>query len=242
MSSSRLPGKMMRKIVGKPLIGYVLDQVNAIEIVDKVVVATSIQADNDRMCVYVRRRGFAVYRGKDADVLDRYYYAASVYHPTHIVRITGDCPLIDPEICTQLIAAYLQGGYDYASLSQEYAEGLDCEIFSFTALKTAYENAVLLSEREHVTLYIHNHSSEFKKFSLPNRQDESNYRITVDEEADFQVVKAIIEHLKKSTQPSFHFSQVKAYLDAHPEVMRLNSQIIRNEGLLKSLRHDRQVK
>lgn len=242
MSSTRLPGKMMLKINNKPLIEYVVNQARAIKNLDRVILATSTNQDNDQMSEYIRSLGLTVFRGSETDVLDRFYQAAKPYHPQHVVRITGDCPLIDPDLCSSLIIAYLKGSYDYACLSSDFAEGLDSEIFSYKTLKTAYKNAILQSEREHVTLYVHNHSSQFKKFILPNHQKESVYRITVDEKEDVQVVSNIISYLSKKYHPPFYFHQVKKYLDEHPETKKLNSAVIRNEGLIKSLRRDPKIR
>ncbi len=241
MSSTRLPGKVMQTVLGKPLIWYLLERLSFAKLINKIVVATSVDPKNDKMVEYVQSLGFEVYRGKEDDVLDRYYRATALYKADHIVRITADCPLIEPEFCDQLISLYLKEKPDYAHLSPKFAEGLDCEIFSRKCLEIAYQNAKLQSEREHVTLYLNNHLGDFKKKIIDNTQDDSKYRITVDDPLDFEVVRAVLEALYKEKSKPFKFGEVKAFLDQHPGIYQKNAHIIRNEGLLISLKKDKEV-
>lgn len=241
MSSNRLPGKVMKDILGKPLIGYLLARLKASKRIDKIILATSLDKTNDLLCEYVSKEGFFVYRGSENDVLSRFYYAALNQKVNNIVRITGDCPLIDPALCDKLIDAYLKQKADYAHLDAAYAEGLDCDVFSFKALEQAYKKARLKSEREHVTLYFHNNPVLFKKFIMKNTTDDSKYRFTVDEKEDFKVVTAIIEGLISKYGLSFGFSEIKTFLDNHPEIAKENSHITRNEGLSISLANDKEV-
>jgi len=242
MLSSRLTGKVMLEVMGKPLIGYLIQRLRASKRIDNIILATSIDASNDRLCAYAAEQGVLVHRGSEDDVLDRYYKAALGQKAKVIVRITGDCPLIDPALCDQLINAYFQEKVDYAHLDQAYAEGLDCEVFSFTALEQVYRKARLKSERGHVTLYFHNNFAIFKKFTLKNKTDDRAYRFTVDEQEDFNVVKAIIEGLSGRFGMNFGFQEIKSFLDAHPEISKANSHIIRNGGLFISLANDGEAK
>lgn len=242
VSSTRLPGKVMKEILGKPLIGYLLDRLNHSKKINKITVATSTDKSNDNLCWYVESIGFEVYRGSEDDVLSRFYEAALKYKPEFILRITGDCPLIDPEICDRLIDAYLKEKADYMHLDSTFAEGLDCEIFSFSALETAHKNAKLKSEREHVTRYFHNHPGRFNKIILKNESDDSRYRITADEPQDFEVLEVIIKALNRHGSVLSSFKEIKVFLNNHPEIMKINSHIIRNEGLIKSLKNDSEVK
>lgn len=242
MFSTRLPGKVMKEVLGKPLIGYLLERLACSIRIDRIIVATSAKKGNDEMCKYIKSKGLDVYRGSEDDVLGRFYHTAAKHNPKSIVRITGDCPLIDPEICDQVINIYLKEKADYVYLGPTFAEGLDCEIFSFPALKVAYKNAKMKSEREHVTLYFHNHPELFNIIAVKNETDDSKYRFTVDEPKDFEVIKAIIEALYKRNSVPFHFKEIKQFLDDHPDIFQKNAYIIRNEGLLKSLRADKEVK
>ena len=151
------------------------------------------------------------------------------------MRLTGDCPLIAPDICDSIADTYFENGVDYIRTGETFAEGLDCEIIGFSALARAWLEAKLKAEREHVTLYIRNHPELFKTMAQENETDDSRYRITVDEEEDFLVVKTILENLYKGNDSYFTVKEIKSYLDTHPEVYKLNSHTIRNEGLLKSL-------
>lgn len=241
MSSSRLPGKVMKKIIGRPMIFYLLQRLKSSQKINQIVVATSKKRADDPLAKYIKSQKVDVFRGSEDDVLARFYQAAKEYKAEHIVRITADCPLLDPKILDKLIAFYFQTKADYARLSEFFAEGLDCEVISFKALKTAFKKAKLASEREHVSLYLHNHAKDFKRVKLANKIDDGKYRITVDEPEDFEVVAAIFKALYKKSSPLFGFDQIKKFLDQHPQIMAKNMEIMRNEGLLKSLNKDKQI-
>jgi len=236
MGSTRLPGKVMKMVSGRPLIGHLLENLSCSQKINKIILATTINKKDDILCRYVESLGYSVFRGSEADVLARYYNAALKYKAENIARITGDCPLIDPVICDKLIKFYLEKKVDYACLSLRYAEGLDCEVFSLKVLKISHQKAIKPSEREHVTLFIKNNPNMFKIKILDNNTDESRYRITVDEPEDFEVVKNIIENLQKTESGFYDSESIKKYLDKNPEVFRKNRKIVRNEGLLKSLK------
>jgi len=212
------------------------------KLIDKIILATSYDHDNDILSGYVEGMGFDVFRGSETDVLERFYLAAKPYNPDYVVRITGDCPLIDPNICDRLFQAILDQRVDYAELSPDFAEGADCEILTFKALEEAYHNAVMKSEREHVTLYINNHHDQFQTFLLSNETNDAHYRYTVDEQEDLDVVKAIIQALYRDKNELFTYQEIKHFLDSNPEIMNHNTHIIRNEGLEISLRNDEAVK
>ena len=238
MSSTRLPGKVMKKILNKPVILFLFERLRMSKMIDKIILATSDHPDNDPLCEYVKGLGINVFRGSESDVLERFYLAAKPYKPEYIVRLTGDCPLVDPRICDQLFQACIEKKVDYAELSPQYAEGADCEIFTFKALEMAQKNAVMKSEREHVTLYLNNRLDQFKKILLPNKIDDSLYRFTIDEPEDFEVVGKIFEALYRGDKDLFTYEEIKNFLDTHQEIGKLNTHIIRNEGLAISLRND----
>jgi spore coat polysaccharide biosynthesis protein SpsF (cytidylyltransferase family) len=241
MGSSRCEGKVMKEALGKPLIGYLLERVAASPKLDKVVLATSVDPRNRPMSAYARSIGFEVYEGDENDVLDRYYQAALRAKADEVVRITGDCPLIDMGICDRLFDMFSEAKADYAHLSPRFAEGLDCEIFRFASLERAWKEADKKSEREHVTLYFNNHPEAFGKKVMDNTADDSMYRITVDEPEDLDVVRTVIEALYGNGSKA-SWPEVKRFLDAHPEVTAKNSHIIRNEGLIISLKNDCSVR
>ncbi len=241
MTSSRLPGKVMMEIQGRPVIDYLFERLSFCRKLQTVVLATTTNREDDPVIEYSQQKGIPFFRGSEHDVLDRYYQAALRFGITHIMRITGDCPLLDPDICDRLIEAYLNEQVDYIVTAQTYAEGLDCEVFSFEALETAWKDAKLQTEREYVTQYFHNHSDHFKMSILPSEKDDSKYRFTVDEKEDFVVVKAILEGLSRQGKDFFTSEDIKIFLDTHPDIYQLNAHIIRNEGLLKSLKDDHLV-
>lgn len=242
MQSRRLPGKVMKEIFGKPIIGYMLDRLEYSQNIDKTIVATSNDQSNDVLCEYLRSRGTEVFRGSEDNVLERFYFAANKFQTKGVMRLTADCPLIDPKICDTLINLFIKKKLDYITTGPSIAEGLDGEIFTFEVLKEMYEKATLKSEMEHVTQYVHNHRDQFNIFKYESEQDHSQYRIVVDEPEDFEVVKNIIEHFCREEDRLFHFGEIKEYLDENPKIREKNLHIIRNEGSLKSLEEDKQVR
>ncbi|MCA9409393.1 MAG: glycosyltransferase family protein [Candidatus Omnitrophica bacterium] len=241
-ASQRLPGKVMKKVLGRPLVGYIFERLKFSEHIDKIILATSNNAENDQLADYIRSINFDVFRGDEKDVLKRFYEAAKYYKAKNIIRITGDCPLIDVTLCDKLIALYLNKKVSLAYTDESIAEGLDCEVFSFSALEKCFYQAELISEREHVTLYMYNHPEQFQQISLSGNGEDQQYRLTVDEEVDFQVVEEIIKHffqIKKDLK--FSFNDIKQFLREHPPLLNKNGGVIRNEGLLKSLRDDYKV-
>lgn len=238
MTSSRLPGKVLLEIRGKPVLAYLIERVRVIPRIDQIIIATTVNSTDDMLEDFSRKEGVLCYRGSENDVLSRYYEAARVFGAKHIARITSDCPLIDPQICGRAIELYSREKLDYVCLSPAFAEGLDFEIFSFTALTTAHEKAALMYEREHVTRYFHNHPESFRLGKMENDDDDSRYRITIDEPEDFDVVKTLVEALYEEGAGPFPFAVIKTYLDEHPNVFQKNAHIIRNEGLLISLKKE----
>lgn len=238
MTSRRLPGKVLKEVLGKPLLLYQVEQLRGLGDIEQIIIATTTSEEDNPIVELCKKKSIAYFRGSEDDVLERFYQTALEYEVDTIVRLTADCPLIDPEICDWLISTYLNERMDLVHTGLTFAEGLDCEIFSFEALEEAYHNAKLKSEREHVTLYIYNHPELFKIKTLENKRDDSKYRFAVDEPEDFEVVKAIIEGLSSEKTGGFTAEKVKNFLAQHPKVFNLNAGIIRNEGLLKSLKDD----
>ncbi len=241
MSSSRLPGKVMLEVMGKPLIGHMLDRLAHAKNIDEIIVATSTDSANDQMCRYLEERNVKVFRGSEDDVLARFYLAAKKNGAKTIVRLTADCPLIDPVIIDRFVQEYFLQKADYLCGGPTLAEGLDTEIFSFIALEKSHKNAKKRSEREHLTQYIHNNRDQFKLVKIKNLTDDSKYRITVDEEKDFRVVRKIFEALYVEEAFPFGIEEIKEFLNKHPEIMKINSEIVRNEGLVKSLKDDNRI-
>lgn len=242
MTSTRLPGKVMMEICGRPVIDYLLERLNFCKNLQIIVLATTTNREDDPVADYVQKKGISLFRGSENDVVDRYYQAARQFGVTDIMRITADCPLVDPKICDHVIDTYFKEKMDFVVTGPTYAEGMDSEIFSFRALDVVYQNTVKKVDREYPTLYLHNHPELFKKLVLTNKTDDSKYRITIDEPQDFEVVSRIFKALyQKGAQP-FGIDDVKAFLDANQEVFQMNSHIMRNEGLKISLKNEGELK
>ena len=203
VGSTRLPGKVLKEVNGKPLMEILLNRLSEAKKIDKIVVATSVNKENDHLAKVVGKLGFDVFRGSEEDVLDRYYKAASEYSPLSVVRVTGDCPLIDANLVDRVIRKFQNTDVDYASntMPRTYPDGLDLSIFSFETLKITWRQAKTKHDREHVTSFMRN-PKRFKISSVMNEVDYSKERWTIDEPEDFKVLCKIFNHFK----PDFLFS------------------------------------
>jgi len=183
--------------------------------------------------------GLHVFRGSEHNVLNRFCGAAKTFGAQHIIRITADCPLIDPDLLDELIGYYFAKKFDYVSncTHPTLPDGLDAEVFSFKALEDAHENAVLSSHLEHVTPYIYSNPDRFKIGNWYYYKDFSHLRWTVDEPEDFEFVRQVIEALYPASK-DFRTEDILDLLYKRHELTRINAQIARNEGLLKSLEED----
>jgi glutamate-1-semialdehyde 2,1-aminomutase len=230
MGSIRFPDKVMQPICGKPMIGLLLERLAKSKRVEQIVLATSEDSCNEELANYVFGLGFTVYRGSEDDVLDRYYRTAIEANADVIVRVTGDCPLIDPSLVDAMIENFIEKGVCYASniSPPTFPDGLDVEVFTFKALEKAWSQAKQKSEREHVTPFIKN-SDQFAKWNLIYPADYSSQRWTVDESADLEVVRKIFDHFHP--RRDFGWLEVLDLHKEHPEWFVANKNIARNEGL-----------
>jgi spore coat polysaccharide biosynthesis protein SpsF len=240
MSSTRLPGKILMEVGNTPLLKIHLDRLKKSKNIDKIIVATTVNKEDDIIEKLVLDWGFEVFRGSENDVLDRFYQAVKKINPIWVVRVTSDCPLIDPKLVDKIIEVTQAEGNDYGSnvIEETFPDGQDVEVFKFTALETAWKSAKKESEREHVTPYIRNNSNQkgkniFSSISYKNNIDYSRIRITVDEANDFELINKVI------TQLGFNKSwfEYTEYI-INNKLVELNGNIIRNEGYLKSLKND----
>ena len=239
MGSTRLPGKMMLDLYGKPVIERVFERIKPSHFINEIWLATTINPEDDVLVDWAQKNKIKFFRGSSDDVLDRFYQAAAPIQADAIVRITGDCPLHDFQVIDKVIAEYVQGGHDYVSNSHPptYPDGLDLEVFSFQALKKAWSEAELKSEREHVTPYIWKHPDIFKIKNVVNAVDLSDQRWTLDTKEDWEFLKIIFQEIEIRKEYG-HLSEVVAILQEHPEWLKINSQYKRNEGYQKSLKED----
>ncbi|WP_320173904.1 glycosyltransferase family protein [Maridesulfovibrio sp.] len=236
MTSSRLPGKILMEVLGKPLLQLMIERVQQAKSIDSVVLATTTNKEDDPTVKLGESLGIEVFRGSEDDVLDRFYNAADKFGGEHIMRLTGDCPLIDPEFLDKLASFYFEGGYDYAAncVDPTLPDGLDAEIISMESLVETHQKATRDPHREHVTLYVRDNAEDFKIGSWKHDTDYSQLRWTVDSREDFELVKDIIEGVAPEKQ-NFRMKDIIEFLKTHPEIAEINSHIKRNEGLDKSL-------
>jgi spore coat polysaccharide biosynthesis protein SpsF len=238
--STRLPGKVLMEVNNTPLLKIHLDRLSQSKNIDKIIIATTVNEEDDIIEKIVTAWGYDVYRGSENDVLDRFYQALQNIKPTWIVRVTSDCPLIDPVLVDKVIEVTQSENKDYGSnvIDETFPDGQDVEVFRFSALEKAWKEANKLSEREHVTPYIRNHSdlklgNLFSAISYKNNTDYSKIRMTVDEQRDFELINKIVSEL--GTEQSW--LDYTEYI-INNELANINGNIIRNEGYLKSLKND----
>lgn len=244
-TSTRLPGKILKPILGKPLLALELERVLRASNLDHVVLATSQDVSDDAvesLVNQINNPNLSCFRGSLDDVLDRFYRAAKPLNPDYVVRLTGDCPLIDPSLIDQVIALHKMGGYDYTSNVHPptFPDGLDVEVMTWRAAEEAWKKATLKSEREHVTPFLHSQPSRFRIGNLTNTEDLSALRWTVDTPEDFEVVTRIYQALYP-INPRFTTSDICLWLAENPEVASLNRRFHRNEGYEKSIRDDLRI-
>jgi glutamate-1-semialdehyde 2,1-aminomutase len=234
MGSSRFPGKTLADLAGRPMLARVVNRVKSAHAVDRVVVATSTAPQDDRIAEFCREEQIACFRGSEDDVLDRFYGAAREQGADVVVRITADCPMIDPAVIDQVIDRFQRGDCDYVSnvLRYTYPDGLDTEVFSVGALQQAWREAKKPSEREHVTPYLR--SEKFRTVNVENDIPlEKSQRWTVDHPADLEFVRAVYSAFGGRTD--FRFQEVMQLLRERPALAAIQTDAITNEGYYRSL-------
>lgn len=238
MGLSRLPGKVFMNLEGtKTVLAYTVEQLTYCKHVDKIVIATTKLKEDDKVVDFAKKSGIGCFRGNSTNVLDRYYNCAKKFHFSIIVRITADCPLIDPQIVDMAIEKFQKNSYDYVTncLKRTYPYGTEVEVFSFWALEEAWKNAVLPSEKEHVTPYFRKHPERFRIYNIEYNEDISNYRWTVDRENDLLLVKKVVTKIKERPILMEH---IISLVMREPTLLQINNNNIPNEGYLKSLKED----
>jgi spore coat polysaccharide biosynthesis protein SpsF len=238
--STRLPGKVLLKIADNELLKIHLERLKRCKQVDQIIVATTIKPEDDIIVSLCKQWGIKASRGSVDDVLDRFYQAAKGLNPEWIVRVTSDCPLIDPALVDAVIVFAQVNNVDFCSntLIEDFPDGQDVEVFKFSAFKQAWEEAKLKSEREHVTPYIRKNSNFkggnlFSAINFPCAYKFSDIRMTVDEAADFELIQQLVKQLGFNQ----NWLSYTNYIIEH-QLYRINSNITRNEGELKSLKND----
>ncbi len=239
MGSTRLPNKVMMDLHGKTILEHVVTRVSQSKFVDDIIIATTIGKQDLSIVSFCASHGFRVFVGSEEDVLDRYYQAARLLRPENIIRITSDCPMIDPEIIDLIGHQHLLVRADYSSntLDETYPDGLDAEIFTYESLEIAWREALLKSDREHVTPFIKKSPNKFKLLSVKNDENLSHMRWTIDQPEDYKFLGEIYGNIYPKN-PKFRTKDVLDEINKHPHLTEINSGIIRNEGYLNSLKKD----
>lgn len=242
-SSTRLPGKVLLDVYGKPMIIRQIDRILESKNIDKLILATSLNSDDDELCETVSKyRDLEIYRGDLDNVLDRFYQSVRHIKPQGVVRLTGDCPLADAEIIDQVIELHIKCSNDYTSntLPPSYPDGFDVEIFSFKALSDAWKYATLPSELEHVTSYMRKNPEKYKIGNLQSNKDYSNMRLTVDEIEDYDLILQVYKNFTPNIL--FSFEEIIAFLQNNKALLKINSMHLRNSGSFSSIVKDRKYR
>ena len=250
MTSTRLPGKILKEILGKPLLEYQIERLKRVERVDQIIIATTDNKTDDPIVELCKKLGVSCFRGPEEDVLARYYDAAVEADADTIVRITADCPVIDPAISGAAIDFFLKNRHEYDYVRLEgYPRGLDIEVFSFAVLAECWREATAQPDREHVTPYIYHHPERYRierllcsieathfrplslraeRGNLPaesiRQADYSHHRWTVDTIEDFELIRRILEELYPA-KPDFNMEDILAVLEKYPEWISINAAV-----------------
>ena len=229
LASTRLPGKVLADIVGEPMLVRVVERAGMANTVDELVVATTDDGEDDPIAQLCEDRGYQVYRGVKIDVLDRVYRAARAHDAKVVVRLTGDCPLIDADLIDQAVGAYLEADppIDFVAnrlpYDKTYPVGTDTEVCSFDALERACREADQPHEREHVMPYLYEEPGRFKTLIVRNDQNFSHYRWTVDTPEDLELVRQVYAHFVD--RKGFTWIEVLELFNREPELARINSEV-----------------
>ena len=245
LGSSRLPGKVLQPILGKPMLWHIVNRLSQVQSIEKIVVAVPDGPKDDALRRFCQEQGIVCFAGSECDVLDRYYQAAKLHAGDPVLRITADCPLVDPALIQQLGEFYLSGKYDHvgvatgagAGMLQEgrFPDGLDGECFSFAALERSWHEAVDPRDREHVTRYMWHNRQLFRCGDLKSQHAYPKVRLTVDTPEDFLLITRIYEALY-SVDRTFSKDDVMKLLEQNPELCEINSRVAEQINYLDVLK------
>ena len=234
--SDRFPKKVLELIDDKSVLWHVINQCKQTKL--EIIVATTKRKIDDPIVEIAKKTKVRFFRGSKNDVLDRYYQVAKKFGLKWIIRITADCPIIDPRESMKVVKLLRSGNMDYVALDEKtYPDGLDTEGFTFESLEIAWKNAKLKSEREHVSPYIKNNN--FKKKTISYKDNLSHFRWTVDYKDDLEFFKLIFKKLKN--KKIIHLDDILKILNNNPELIKINSSHKRNDGYQKSLKNDKKI-
>lgn len=239
IDSNRLPKKVLKKINHQSVLSQVINQCKKMNL--DIVVATTKRKKDDPIIEIAKKMQIKFFRGSKNDVLDRFYQCAKEFNFNGIIRITADCPFIDPKESIKVVKFLKLNNIDYVSLDvKTYPDGLDTEGFTFKSLELAWKNAKLKSEREHVTPYIKNKLKNIRKKEISYKKNLSHIRLTIDEKEDYELAKNIFEKFK--SKETIYLKNITKILENNPELIKINSKYKRNEGYKKSLDNDKIIR
>lgn len=230
MGSTRLPGKVLLPAAGKPMLGHLIDRLRRVPSLDAIVLATTTHPGDDALEAFAQASGLLCFRGSEEDVMNRVIGAAALGKADIVVEITGDCPLIDPDLVEQTIRMFLANPCDYASNAhvRSYPDGMDVQVFPLEVLRRAYDQTKDKLDLEHVTLYVRNRPELFRHVHLvaPPSLHRPELGLTLDEPGDYTLLLRILEHFAPHTD-CFSCQDVLNLLDAHPDWLLLNQDVHR---------------
>jgi len=237
IGSTRLKSKVLKKILGKPVLWHVIERLKKLSN-KKIIVATSKKKENIKIVNFCKKNNINYFAGSEKNVLDRFYQASKKFKGHNIIRITADCPLIDVKIIKRLIKYYFSNNFDHVGVAtgagvhrtkiNKFPDGLDAECFKFSALEKAWLNAKKISDKEHVTPYIWKRKNEFKIGVLKAKKDYSNQRWTLDTKEDFKFIKIIYKNLYQKNK-NFCMDDIINFLDKNPKLYEINKMNVGKE-------------
>ena len=232
MGSTRLPGKVMKDLKGKPVLWHVIKRVKQAENIDQIIIATTTHKRDTIIFEKAKEWGVNAYQGSEEDVLARYYEAANKYEIDTVIRITSDCPLVDPQVIDEIVEYYNNDEYTLVTNAgsdlnnRTYPRGLDTEVFSFEVLEKAYNKAEKKYQREHVTPYIYENYDDI--YYYKSNKDLSNYRLTLDTKEDFKLIKVLYDKLYNGNH-DFYLNEIIKVLNKNKELLKINQKIKQKE-------------
>ena len=240
MGSNRLPGKVMKFLDEKnPSLYYTISQIKNVKNIKRIVIATTKLDEDDVIYDFTKKMNVGCFRGSADDVLDRYYQCAKQNKLDKIIRITADCPLIDPQLVDNIIEDFNKNEFDYVQNLEPrtFPDGMDVEIFTFNSLEKAWQDAVLPSEREHVTSYFRNNENKFRIKNIVSKKDLSHFRLTLDYNEDLKLLRTII---KKISKRPILISDILSLFLEEPSLIEINKNHVADEGYKLSLEKDKE--
>ena len=238
LGSSRLPGKVLKKLNGINILDCFLSQLECSKLLKNKIIATTSNPKDTVIVNFAKEHGLEYFIGSETDVLDRFYQCAKEFSINDIVRMTPDCPFIDTIVIDKILNAYMENSFDFVSntLERTFPFGNDVEVFSFSSLEKSWKEAKKSSEREHVTPFIYNNPNLFSILQVKNPDNLTNFHWTLDRDEDLLFMKSVFQKIQKKP---IHIDDILKILKEEPELLKINENTNSYEGYLKSLKRDK---